>query len=73
MHSPEATLQSALFAQLDQTLDEATNQLEGNYAASIKDYDRAMDHMLMVAVRSATESSAGFRPSSATWASKNIR
>jgi hypothetical protein len=46
---PEATLQSAMFMHLDQTLAEATNQLEGNYAASIKDYDRAMDHMLMVA------------------------
>ena len=46
---PEATLQSAMFMHLDQTLDEATNQLKGNYAASIKDYDRAMAHMLMVA------------------------
>jgi hypothetical protein len=46
---PEATLQTALFAHLDQTLAEATNQLKGNYAASIKDYDRAMNHMLMVA------------------------
>jgi len=48
-HWPEATLQTALFAHLDQTLDEATNELKGNYAASLKDYDRAMDHMLMVA------------------------
>ena len=46
---PEATLQSALFTHLDQTLSEASNQLKGNYAASIKDYDGAMDHMLMVA------------------------
>jgi len=46
---PEATLQSALFTHLDQTLSEASNQLKGNYAASIKDYDKAMDHMLMVA------------------------
>lgn len=46
---PEATLQSALFKHLDQTLAEASNQLKGNYAASIKDYDQAMDHMLMVA------------------------
>lgn len=46
---PEATLQTALFAHLDQTLSEASNQLKGNYAASMKDYDRAMDHMLMVA------------------------
>jgi hypothetical protein len=46
---PEATLQSALFMHLDQTLNEATHQLKGDYAASIKDYDAAMDHMLMVA------------------------
>lgn len=46
---PEPTLQTALFAHLDQTLSEASNELKGNYAASIKDYDRAMDHMLMVA------------------------
>jgi hypothetical protein len=46
---PEATLQSALFTHLDQTLNEASNQLKGNYAASIKDYDQAMTHMLMVA------------------------
>ena len=48
-HWPEATLQSAMFMHLDQTLSEASNQLKGNYAASIKDYDRAMSHMLMVA------------------------
>lgn len=46
---PEATLQSALFTHLDQTLSEASNQLKGNYAASIKDYDGAMSHMLMMA------------------------
>ena len=46
---PEATLQSALFTHLDQTLSEATHQLKGDYAGSIKDYDQAMDHMLMVA------------------------
>jgi hypothetical protein len=45
----ESTLQSALFTHLDQTLNEATHQLKGDYAASIKDYDAAMDHMLMVA------------------------
>lgn len=46
---PEKTLQSALFTHLDQTLSEATHQLKGDYAASMKDYDGAMDHMLMVA------------------------
>jgi len=48
-HWPEATLQSALFTHLDQTLNEASNELKGNYPASIKDYDQAMTHMLMVA------------------------
>lgn len=46
---PEATLQSALFTHLDQTLQEASDQLKGNNAASMKAYDQAMDHMLMVA------------------------
>ena len=46
---PEATLQTALFTHLDQTLSEASHELKGNYAASIKDYDEAMNHMLMVA------------------------
>jgi hypothetical protein len=46
---PQATLQNALFMHLDQTLNEATHQLKGDYAASMKDYDAAMSHMLMVA------------------------
>lgn len=48
-HWPEATLQKMLFMHLDQTLSEASHELKGNYAASIKDYDEAMTHMLMVA------------------------
>jgi hypothetical protein len=48
-HWPEATLQKALFAHLDQTLSEASNALKGNAVASMKDYDEAMTHMLMVA------------------------
>lgn len=48
-HWPEATLQTALFAHLDQTLNEASHELKGNYATSLKDYDEAMSHMLMVA------------------------
>lgn len=48
-HWPEATLQTALFTHLDQTLNEASHELKGNYAASLKDYDEAMSHMLMVA------------------------
>jgi len=46
---PEATLQSAMFAHLEQTLSEATNELKGNYPASVQDYDHAMDHILMMA------------------------
>jgi hypothetical protein len=48
-HWPEATLQKLLFTHLDQTLSEASHELKGNYAASMKDYDDAMSHMLMVA------------------------
>jgi hypothetical protein len=48
-HWPQATLEKALFMHLDQTLNEASHELKGNYAASIKDYDEAMSHMLMVA------------------------
>ena len=48
-HWPEATLQKMLFMHLDQTLSEASHELKGDYAASIKDYDEAMTHMLMVA------------------------
>ena len=46
---PAATLKSALAAHLEQTLNEATHELKGDYAASLKDYDEAMSHMLMVA------------------------
>jgi hypothetical protein len=48
-HWPQAAIQSSMFAHLDQTLNEATNQLKGNYAASLEDYDHAMDHILMMA------------------------
>jgi len=46
---PAATLQSAMFMHLDQTLDEATHQLKGDYAASVKDYDRVHQHILGMA------------------------
>jgi hypothetical protein len=46
---PTAAIESSMFAHLDQTLNEATNQLKGNYAASLKDYDEAMSHILMMA------------------------
>lgn len=46
---PVSTLKSALSAHLEQTLNEATHELKGDHAASLKDYDEAMTHMLMVA------------------------
>jgi hypothetical protein len=46
---PLKTLQSALQMHLQQTLDEATHQLGGDYAASVKDFDMALHHMLEVA------------------------
>ena len=45
-HWPLATLQSAMFTHLDQTLDEATHQLKGDYAASVKDYEHVVEHIL---------------------------
>lgn len=48
-HWPEATLQSAMFMHLDQTLDEATHQLKGDYPASVKDYDHVVTHILGMA------------------------
>jgi hypothetical protein len=48
-HWPEATLKSAMKMHLDQTLDEATHQLKGDYTASIKDYDHIVQHILGMA------------------------
>src|SRR5438270_4275478 len=48
-HWPTATLQSAMFTHLDQTLDEATHQLKGDYAASVKDYEHVVEHILGMA------------------------
>jgi hypothetical protein len=48
-HWPLATLQSAMKMHLDQTLDEATHQLKGDYTASIKDYDHVVNHILGMA------------------------
>ena len=44
-----STLQSAMKTHLDQTLEEATHQLQGKYADSIKDYDGIVQHILMMA------------------------
>ncbi len=46
---PEATLQGAMKAHLDQTLDEATHRLQGKYDQDIKDYDEIVKHILMMA------------------------
>ena len=48
-HWPLATLQSAMFTHLDQTLDEATHQLKGDYAGSVKDYEHVVEHILGMA------------------------
>jgi hypothetical protein len=46
---PTATLKSAMRTHLDQTLTEATHQLKGDYAASVKDFDAIEKHILMMA------------------------
>jgi hypothetical protein len=46
---PEATVQSLMFTHLDQTVNEATHQLKGDYAGSIKDYDMIETHILKLA------------------------
>ena len=48
-HWPEETLKSLLFKHLDQTLDEATHRLQGNYAAAVKDYDAIEQHAIVMA------------------------
>src|SRR5688572_28730375 len=48
-HWPKETLRTMLHKHLEQTLAEATHRIQGNYAADAKDYDEALDHMLMVA------------------------
>ena len=46
---PTATLKTAMRTHLDQTLTEATHQLKGDYAASVKDFDAIEKHILMMA------------------------
>jgi len=48
-HWPVATLKAAMKTHLDQTLDEATHRIQGNYAADIADYDHIVDHILAMA------------------------
>jgi hypothetical protein len=46
---PEATVQSAMFTHLDQTVSEATHQLKGDFAGSARDYDMIETHILALA------------------------
>jgi hypothetical protein len=48
-HWPTATLHTAMFTHLDQTLNEATHRLKGDYAADVKDYDAIEQHILAMA------------------------
>lgn len=48
-HWPVATLKAAMKTHLDQTLDEATHRIQGNYSADILDYDHIVDHILSMA------------------------
>ena len=46
---PTATLKTAMYTHLDQTLSEATHQLKGDYAAGVKEFDAIEKHILMMA------------------------
>jgi hypothetical protein len=46
---PLATLQSAMNTHLNQTIDEATHRLHGDYAADARDYDAIVNHILAMA------------------------
>lgn len=46
---PLETLKGAMKTHLDQTADEVTHQLGGDYPAAIKDYDAIVQHILMMA------------------------
>jgi len=48
-HWPVATLKAAMKMHLDQTLDEATHRIQGNFAADVADYDHIVDHILSMA------------------------
>ncbi len=48
-HWPLETLESAMNMHLQQTLDEATHRLHGDYAADTKDYERVVQHILGMA------------------------
>jgi hypothetical protein len=46
---PVANLKAAMKTHLDQTLDEATHRIQGNFAADAADYDRIVNHILSMA------------------------
>ena len=48
-HWPEATLRTAMYMHLDQTLAEATHRLKGDYAADVRDFDAIETHILVMA------------------------
>jgi hypothetical protein len=48
-HWPRRELRSMMKSHLDQTLDEATHRLQGDYAADIRDYERIHRHILEMA------------------------
>jgi hypothetical protein len=48
-HWPAATLRTAMYTHLDQTLAEATHRLKGDYAADVKDYDAIEKHIIVMA------------------------
>jgi hypothetical protein len=48
-HWPRRELRAMMKTHLDQTLDEATHRLQGNYAADIRDYERIHRHILEMA------------------------
>jgi hypothetical protein len=46
---PKATMRAAMKTHLDQTLAEASHELTGQYAASVRDYDEIHHHILDMA------------------------
>jgi hypothetical protein len=46
---PKGVMRQMMKGHLDQTLKEAVDRLQGNYAADIRDYDRVHRHILMMA------------------------
>lgn len=48
-HWPVETLKSAMKMHLDQTLEEASDRIQGKYDEDIKDYDEIVAHILMMA------------------------